>query len=244
MNKYLIPKKHSKFIWRWVAYIIAVSLFLFFVSSLQAAEVTLAWDANSEDDLASYDIYISQGSPGPPYEHISTYLLDDIDRDSPKCVITGLEDGIAYYFVVTASDAEENESGFSEEVCVLNGVECTDLEFIKNFVTRFYQQCLDRNPDPLGLEGWSNALFYHDLTGADVARGFIYSPEFIEKNTTNEEYLTILYKAFFNRNPDPAGFNGWLAVLNDGTDRGYVLDGFIYSIEFYELCEDYGIIPN
>jgi hypothetical protein len=77
-----------------------------------------------------------------------------------------------------------------------------------------------------------------------VAKGFIYSPEFIEKNTTNEEYLTVLYTAFFNRDPDPAGFNGWLDVLNSGADRGYVLDGFLYSIEFYELCDAYDIVPN
>ena len=76
-----------------------------------------------------------------------------------------------------------------------------------------------------------------------MANGFIYSPEFIARNTSNEEYLTILYKAFFNRDPDPAGWDVWLAELNSGKDRGEVLNGFIYAQEFYNLCEGYGINP-
>ena len=77
----------------------------------------------------------------------------------------------------------------------------------------------------------------------DVADGFIYSQEFINKNTTNDEYLTILYVAFFNRAPDQTGWDAWIAELNSGKDRSYVLDGFLGSQEFINLCEDYGITP-
>ena len=77
-----------------------------------------------------------------------------------------------------------------------------------------------------------------------MANGFIYSQEFINKNTTDDEYLTILYKAFFNRDPDQGGWDAWIAELKAGKDRGYVLDGFLFSQEFFDLCEDYGIIPN
>jgi hypothetical protein len=117
----------------------------------------------------------------------------------------------------------------------------TAEELVKNYVTRFYQLCLDRNPDTVGLEGWTDDLLNQIKTGADVAEGFIYSPEFIAKSTTNSQYLEILYKAFFNRDPDQAGWDTWLAELNSGRDRGEVLDGFIYSQEFAELCQNYGI---
>ena len=115
---------------------------------------------------------------------------------------------------------------------------------VEDFVTRFYQLCLNRNPDAAGLQGWTNDLLNQIQTGADVANGFIYSPEFINKNTTNDEYLTILYKAFFNRDADQAGWDVWIAELNSGKDRGYVLNGFLGSQEFINLCEDYGINPN
>ena len=120
----------------------------------------------------------------------------------------------------------------------------TQREAVEAFVTRFYQLCLDRDPDASGLEGWANNLLNQIQTGADVATGFIYSQEFISKNTTNEEYLTILYKAFFNRDPDQGGWDEWISELNGGKDRSYGLDGFLYSQEFINLCEGYGIDPN
>jgi hypothetical protein len=130
---------------------------------------------------------------------------------------------------------------YSQEFNVL----CWEYGILPNsvaaFVSRFYQQCLGRKPERAGLEGWTNDLLNQLRTGAEVSEGFIYSPEFINKNTTNEEYLTILYKAFFNREPDPAGWALWLAELYRGTSRDVVLNGFIYAREFAELCNKYCI---
>ena len=114
---------------------------------------------------------------------------------------------------------------------------------VQAFVTRFYQQCLGRNPDAAGLNGWVNALLNGTLCGADVANGFIFSREFIARNTSNETFLTILYRAFFDREPDDGGFTGWISQLNIGASRQSVLDGFIYSQEFSNLCANYGISP-
>ena len=127
---------------------------------------------------------------------------------------------------------------------------------VEAFVTRFYQLCLGRNPDTKGLDGWTRNLLDQTQTGADVAQGFIGSQEFIDKDTSNEEYLTILYEAFFNRDPDPTGFNLWMEILNAGIQssfamqtlntgnaRDQVLNGFLSSQEFIELCEEYGILP-
>ena len=111
------------------------------------------------------------------------------------------------------------------------------------FVTRFYQQCLGREPDAPGLEGWVNALITGTLCGADVANGFIFSQEFINRNTSNETFVTILYRAFFGREPDTNGYNGWVNYLYSGATRQDVLNGFIYSQEFNNLCANYGISP-
>ena len=116
-------------------------------------------------------------------------------------------------------------------------------EYIEAFVTRFYRLCLGRDPDPPGLEMWTNNLLSQIQTGADVALGFLDSPEFLEKNTSHEDYLAILYKVFLNRNPDPAGLNAWLAELEAGRERGHIRNGFLYSKEFSELCQAYGIKP-
>ena len=114
---------------------------------------------------------------------------------------------------------------------------------VNEFVTRFYNECLNREPDQTGLDGWANALENGWITGADLAEGFILSPEFINRGTSDEEFLKILYQTFFNRQPDTVGFNGWLSALRSGTSRSAVLEGFIYSDEFSKLCNQYGIIP-
>ena len=114
---------------------------------------------------------------------------------------------------------------------------------IENFVTRFYHQCLNREPDIPELNSWVDALLNGSHTGADVAQSFIFSQEFINRNTTNEEFVKIMYGAFFGRESDSVGFNGWLSALNSGTSREDALNGFIYSQEFENLCNSYGIIP-
>jgi len=115
---------------------------------------------------------------------------------------------------------------------------------VEAFVTRFYQECLNRQPDQQGLDYWTNSLLAGILTGADVANGFVFSTEFTSLNTSNEDYLTVLYFAFFDRDPDSAGYNYWMSQLNSGVSRQDVLDGFIYAQEFYNLCYNYGISAN
>jgi len=115
---------------------------------------------------------------------------------------------------------------------------------VRAFVTRFYQECLGRIPDTPGLNGWVDALINGTLCGADVANGFVFSQEFINRNTSNEDFVTILYRAFFNREPDTAGYNGWVNGLYSGATRQDTLNGFIYSREFENLCESYGISPE
>jgi len=112
---------------------------------------------------------------------------------------------------------------------------------VSAFVTRFYQTCLNRLPDPGGLASWTNGLLSGSLTGAQVANGFIFSDELISKNLSNDQFLNIMYSSFFNRLPDPGGQADWLSVMSRGTSRQYVLAGFVNSDEFRSLCEKYSI---
>jgi len=99
-------------------------------------------------------------------------------------------------------------------------------------------------PDLEGLNSWVNGLLSGRVTGAQVANGFIFSDELLSKNLSNEEFLNIMYLAFFNRQPDLAGFGNWLNVLANGSSRLYVLTGFVNSLEFDILCDSYGINPG
>ena len=115
---------------------------------------------------------------------------------------------------------------------------------VAGFVTRFYQQCLSREPDTSGLNHWVNSLNDGTKTGAELAESFVFSEEFQNSNTSDSEFVTILYKAFFNREPDTGGYNNWINKMSDGSSRSSVLNGFTSAQEFSNLCEEYNISAN
>ena len=116
-------------------------------------------------------------------------------------------------------------------------------EGIREFVTRMYRVCLDRAPDEEGLDGWTEKLINKEATGCSVAYGFIFSPEFVNKNLENSDFVAYMYRAFFGREADIEGFTFWLDALNSGAKtRTDVFYGFTGSPEYVELCAKYGII--
>lgn len=111
-----------------------------------------------------------------------------------------------------------------------------------SFVERIYVYVLDREPESGGATYWTNELYRFELTGAQVAEQFIFSEEFIGRNTNDTEFVTILYKTFFGRDADQAGLDYWLGQLSSGTmTRHDVAAGFINSREWANTCASYGI---
>jgi len=97
---------------------LCVLVLLFLVAPALSADVTLAWDPNSEADLEGYGVYFKQGASDPPYDLFGYVALQELnDPDNPVFAVTGLTKGSSYYFAVTAYDAAGNESGYSTPVC-------------------------------------------------------------------------------------------------------------------------------
>ncbi len=109
------------------------------------------------------------------------------------------------------------------------------------FVQRFYSKCLNRMPDDSGLKYWVDILVSKNNTAAALADGFTSSPEFISKNLSNADFIAILYRVFFDREPDDSGKAYWVNLLANGYSRRFVLAGFVSSQEFKNLCSSYGI---
>lgn len=121
--------------------------------------------------------------------------------------------------------------------------ELEDYRRIKDreFVNRLYLKVFNRPADQGGLEDWTNKLFEGKTTGATTVEGFFMSPEFIQKNTSDAQYVDLLYEAIFSRSADAKGRQDWLDALAQGVSRKYVLCQFINSREFRNLCGDYSI---
>jgi len=201
---------------------IICSMFLFVIgipALALAGSATLHWQANTEPDLAGYRIYYGTSN--------------------------NLTEGQTYYFALTAVDTSGNESGYSKEVSKsISSNNQTATSTLTEFVTQFYREALGRDASSAELNGWVDLLINGSIGGAGVARGFILSDEFSRRSTTNEEYVTILYRALLGRDPDQSGFQGYVSLLNQGVSRGQVLEWFIGSQEFQYVCQNTGIMVN
>ena len=112
---------------------------------------------------------------------------------------------------------------------------------IDDFVERCYTVILNRPSEAEGFADWKNQLVTGQSVGAQVAYGFVFSKEYKNRNRTNKEYVTDLYKLFMDRDPDEGGFNDWVGKLEAGASREEVYVGFVNSQEFYNICDSYGI---
>ena len=108
------------------------------------------------------------------------------------------------------------------------------------FFHRLYKNCLDRIPDTSGLEHWCQVVTT-GRTGAQAAQGFVFSKEYLDKHTENEEYVTMLYQTIMGRSADSSGLNHWVNQLNYSNTREHVLNGFLFSDEFKGQCSKAGI---
>ncbi len=122
------------------------------------------------------------------------------------------------------------------------GIDVNRQGAVNGFVDRLYGYCLGRSGDQGGQQNWVTQLINGSATGAQVAYGFFFSPEFMNNNYSNEVFVTILYNVCLNRAPDPDGLNNWVTALNNGADRLEVFRGFAHSDEFTGICNNYGIV--
>ncbi|MCQ2482526.1 MAG: DUF4214 domain-containing protein [Clostridia bacterium] len=113
---------------------------------------------------------------------------------------------------------------------------------LNNFVTELYKVCLGRQGDLAGQAFWTENLYARQISGTEAVYGFIFSQEFLNLNTTNEEYISALYKVFLGRTPSEDELNGWKAYLvSSEKSREDVFNGFSGSAEFANLCAEVGI---
>ncbi len=117
---------------------LAATLLLLGAGSLSAADVALAWDASTSENIAGYRVYVGT-APG-------AYSASTTIGNQTTYTVTGLGAG-AYYFAVKAFNAAGYESDFSNEVsttitgsgftCDLNGdsgVNALDLQRMVNII--------------------------------------------------------------------------------------------------------------
>ena len=104
---------------------LSLSFLILFIFSLcnisisQSAEATFSWTPNSEPNLAGYKIY--SGTSSGDYNIATDVGLPEITAENMSSTLTGLTEGVTYYFAATAYDTDGFESNFSQEVQIALG---------------------------------------------------------------------------------------------------------------------------
>ncbi len=112
---------------------------------------------------------------------------------------------------------------------------------IKQFVERLYTTVLERNGDPAGVEEWAIRIARREYSPEVVAKSFYMSQEYLNKRTSNAQYVDSMYKTFFDRTADSAGKETWMNLMKLGQSRDFVLEGFARSEEFKQIMARYGL---
>jgi len=106
MNESQSPPRH---VTRNLLFFSALLMVLLFSMWARAAQVTLAWDPNTESDLAGYRIHYGTAS--------GVYTASvEVDKATTTCTIPNLSAGQTYYFAASAFNASGASSGYSNEV--------------------------------------------------------------------------------------------------------------------------------
>ena len=125
----------------------------------------------------------------------------------------------------------------------VSGVASSKQGGVNCFVERLYEVCLGRRSDIGGQKTWASGLMAGTVTGSSCVHGFLFSPEFTNKNMNDLDFVAYTYRAFFGREADIGGLTTWMNYLGNGGTREGVFNGFVNSQEFRNLCSSYGINP-
>ena len=182
------------------------------------------------NDEAFVDILYHTLFDREPDEGGKTYWLSKLQGGT-------LRDMLLYGFLLSQEFTDLAES-FS--VIAFNEND-NALYQIKFFVVRFYQRCLQRNPEVGGYNYWTEKLHNKSLSASEIAINFFFSAEFINYQHNDNTFINITYQTLLNRNAEPAGKTYWLCQLASGLTRLEMINSFINSPEFAALAKSYGI---
>lgn len=110
-------------------------------------------------------------------------------------------------------DKDLNKFNISSSVSYIKTSNFKSDEEIKSFISDVYEKTFSRNPDEFGFNYWYNKLISQEYSVRNFLINMLNEKEFIEKNLTNEEFITSMYLIIANREPDQMGYNYWLTKL-------------------------------
>lgn len=157
-------------------------------------------------------------------------------------VVTGVSGSVTDAYGQDMNVVIQATAGGKSAVCTVHVVRNTmDRDAVDGFVERLYQLVLGRTPREDEVQFWSDILWSREMTGAEVAAGFVFSAEYQRKNVSNAQFVQTLYQSLMDRTARSDEVAFWQKYLDAGFTRNFVFEGFANSTEFGRICGNYGI---
>ncbi|MBR3058129.1 MAG: DUF4214 domain-containing protein [Clostridiales bacterium] len=117
---------------------------------------------------------------------------------------------------------------------------------VGSFIERLYTIALNRPSEKEGKDYWVDQVEGAKASGGACARFFLLeADEFLNRGISDEDFVETLYKTFFDRASEAGGKDYWVGELKNGTkSREDVINGFIDSTEWCNLCASYGVLSG
>ena len=132
----------------------------------------------------------------------------------------------------------EEAAVYEKEAPAAPASEYTNEEKIKAFVEHCYKAVFGRDGDAEGVANYTKAILDGTKTPKSTARKFVFSSEFQGKLPGNEEFIRILYRLYFDREPGAEELSGWIQMLEDGASLEDIVNGFAGSEEFRTIVNE------
>ncbi len=116
--------------------------------------------------------------------------------------------------IVMANDNSEKLNFLSSTSYVKTNNFSTDDE-IRLFISDVYKKTFSRDAEEYGFNYWYNKLISYEYSVRSFLINILNEKEFIDRNLSNEEFITSMYSIIANREPDHVGYNYWLNKLMD-----------------------------
>ncbi len=173
----------------------------------------------------------------------------DSSADERVYWIEALDSGVTYHAIVAGFVGSPEFKKLCEDYGIAPGTHAVTENRDKNigitkFVARLYTKALGRGFDVDGLNDWTGRLVRNSSKSNILnvsTNGFFHSQEFLNKNLDNTEFVSVAYRTFLGREPEPEGHAYWINQLQSGKSRDEVLAGFANSPEFANIMAQYGL---
>ena len=213
----------------------------------ESSEVTPAPEAESADSVIPGNIVVNADQVeimivnGSNYE-IETSSSDEAEASVETAAPAASVEAPAVSAPVVSAPASSSPAASAPAATVVTAAATDRASMVEMLVERFYRDALNRGYDIGGKAYWVDLLMNGNGDFNTVVSGFLNSAEFMDRNLTNEDFVTTLYKVFFNRVPSNSEKSYWMNKLNNGMTRSELINAFINSAEWEAMCESVGIV--